>query len=506
VTTALAGHPSARNDAEEPIVRFARDELRFPLWPRQAEILGETYSEGIRTAVYRLGRRSGKGRMAATAASYEATVNADAHLVAVPADEQVAIVVVARSQKQARQVHGFIRGFLRRSGDAVRIVRDTVDELELSNGIVIVTLPCHAASARGYAIAVLILDEVAWWYGTDGSPINPKEVWDALRPGTMQFPSRRIFVLSTPRLPTGFFAELCATASSGAVPGMRHWHATTAEVNPTIPPAELEQERALDEIAFRREYEAEFEASISNVFDPATVREAVRERGDLAPVEGASYLIAIDPAYTGDRFTCLVGHRTSEARIVVDRIRAWEGTKAAPVQLDPTLDEIAILAAAYGGAEVLVDQYTGQVILQELRRRGVRVRLIPWTNEGKVDAIAAARRVLYAGRLEIPRHRQLIEELMQLEQHATPAGRPRFAAPGRAHDDYASALLALVRELEGSGRRRPVMTVVDGRIRWLRVEPEDVEALTTLPQTHWPERIRVAYADQLGLEQEAKTA
>jgi len=44
-----------------PIVRFAAETLGFPLHPRQAEILEEIYTDGIRTAVLRLGRRSGKG-------------------------------------------------------------------------------------------------------------------------------------------------------------------------------------------------------------------------------------------------------------------------------------------------------------------------------------------------------------------------------------------------------------------------------------------------------------
>jgi hypothetical protein len=62
------------------IVRFAADILDFKLHPKQADILDAIYRDGIRTAVLRLGRRSGKGRMMAVIAAYEATVNASAHL------------------------------------------------------------------------------------------------------------------------------------------------------------------------------------------------------------------------------------------------------------------------------------------------------------------------------------------------------------------------------------------------------------------------------------------
>jgi hypothetical protein len=53
-----------------------------------------------------------------------------------------------------------------------------------------------------------------------------------------------------------------------------------------------------------------------------------------------------------------------------------------------------------------------------------------------------------AGRLELPPHGVLVNELIGLEQR--PSGRPQIGAAGRGHDDYAYALLAAVAELDGS--------------------------------------------------------
>jgi hypothetical protein len=430
-----------------PIVSFATDVLGFRLHPKQAEIVDAIYAEGIRTAVLRLGRRSGKGRIAAVVATYEATVNARAHLASAPPGERVAIVVVATSQRQARVIHRYIAGFLQRPALASLVARETLDEIELANGIVILTLPCHAASARGLAIAVVILDEAAWFTGTDGSPLDVGEVWRALVPATAQFPERRVIVASTPRWPIDWFARLCERASTGDDPETRVWHASTAEMNPSIPRAFLDDERVSDPVSYRREYEAEFDAAIASVFDADLVRSAVRDAGEFPARPGVTYIIAADPAFTGDRFAVLVGHREPDGRVVIDRIAAWRGSKAAPVEIDATLDAIASMAVAYNGAKVLIDQYAAEPIRQGLRRRGVRVDERPWSNESKVDAVAAVRRTLYAGRLSIPDHHGLIAELVTLEQRPTQAGRPRIAAPGRAHDDYAMALLALVAEL-----------------------------------------------------------
>lgn len=117
------------------------------------------------------------------------------------------------------------------------------------------------------------------------------------------------------------------------------------------------------------------------------------------------------------------------------------------MQIDLTLDELATMSLAWGGAPVLTDQYSAQTILQGLRARGVPVAEWAWTNASKLDGVAAMRQALYAGRLSLPDHPQLVAELVTLEQRPTPGGRPRIAAPGRAHDDFATAAMMLVAAL-----------------------------------------------------------
>ncbi len=345
------------------IVRFAVEVLGFPLHPRQAEILAEIYGDGIRVAVLRLGRRAGKGRMAAIVAVWEATVNAAAHRAAVRPEERVHIVVVARSREQARLVRDYISEFLRRPALAPLIARETADELELTNGIVIDTLPCNAASVRGMAIAVVIMDEAAWFAGVDGSPLDARELADALVPATAQFPERRMLVLSTPHFGWGWFADLCAAAESGTDPELRVWHATTAEMNPLIDADFLEKARLRDPATFAREFEAEFPAGVAAVLDPALVRAAVRADPDtLSPRPYVRYVIAIDPGFVNDAFALVLAHREGE-HVIVDLVRGWHGTRAAPVQLEVTLDTIAELAKAYNGAQVITDQSMEAAIL-----------------------------------------------------------------------------------------------------------------------------------------------
>jgi hypothetical protein len=114
------------------------------------------------------------------------------------------------------------------------------------------------------------------------------------------------------------------------------------------------------------------------------------------------------------------------------------------VEFDATLDAIAELATEFNGAHGLIDQYAAEPIRQGLGRRGVHVTEQPWTNESKLDAVAATRRLLQGHLLDLPQHGELVGELIALESHALPSGRPRIAAPPGSHDDHATALLALV--------------------------------------------------------------
>jgi len=67
------------------------------------------------------------------------------------------------------------------------------------------------------------------------------------------------------------------------------------------------------------------------------------------------------------------------------------------------------------------------------------------TND-KPDAVSEARRRLADAAARSTRPPDSIRELILLEQHPLPSGRPRIAALSGSSDDYAMALLALVLE------------------------------------------------------------
>jgi hypothetical protein len=430
-----------------PIISFVTDVCGMTPYSAQAALLSELYNDSIRTAILRLGRRSGKDRMASWVAVYEATANADAHRSHVPPGELVGVAIVANSQRQARIILRWCREYLKRDGLDHLVVRDTGDELELSNGMVIVAMPCTARSTRGHAIAVVVFDEAAWFVDVDGSPMSGDELWQALVPATAQFPDGRVLILSTPRWSSGWFADMCRTAISGEFADMRHWWATTRTMNPQISDEWLDGERRKDEPSYLREYEARFDSGVGSALDGEAILAAVRKGlPSLPPAAGVAYAVSIDPAVSGDTWSLLVGHRDGagdDARLMVDMAKGWTGRKGAPLDVRAVLDEVATVSKLYGHAPVVLDQFGQEFVAQGISERGLSPVRRPWTNESKAEALTTARIYANTGRLSLPDHGPLIGELRSLEQTVLPSGRPRIAAPSGQRDDYATAFLAL---------------------------------------------------------------
>jgi hypothetical protein len=111
--------------------------------------------------------------------------------------------------------------------------------------------------------------------------------------------------------------------------------------------------------------------------DADLVRATVRPRAALSARDGLLYVIAVDAAFTGDTFAAMVDHLEASGSLVVDRVDGWRGSKARPLEFDPTLDAIAALSAGYNRADVVIDQYAAEPIRQGLIRRGINVLARP---------------------------------------------------------------------------------------------------------------------------------
>jgi len=327
------------------------------------------------------------------------------------------------------------------------IAGQTADELAFSNGSVIRAYPCSARGIRGDAWSCAILDEAGHYVTTEEGNAAGDRILEAALPALAQFgPEGWLVAVSTPLWKAGMFWKLTERAQSGRFPLMHYVHKTTAQMNPHIPTAWLEEQRRADPDLYAREFEARFIDGASSYLESTDVVACVRHGvGILPPQPRLAYKGALDPAYALDAFSMAVAHRDSDGVFVVDGVWVWKRAGH-----DATLDAVADIANQYGVKSLRTDQHSPVPIREGLARRHLACEYAPWTNESKSDAFAALKIALNTRAIQLPDDPALVEELCALEARPTPAGFTRIAAtPGR-HDDRAFAVAAVLASLKAS--------------------------------------------------------
>lgn len=432
------------------LVDFARDSLGLELYPGQIAVLNAWAVSGRRKALLCLGRRSGKGLMAAVAAIYNAAV-AD-YTGKLRPNEARFIVVVANRQEQAQEFIRVVKEILRSAidPDLVSLVdfeASTLDSIVFRTGVTIRAMPCSSRSTRGLAISLLILDEAGHFQtDTEGTGAG-KQVYQALAPSVAQFGDLGyIMFTSTPKWRSGLFWEQFRNGTEGVDPQLLVLKRATWEMNPTITRESLEPEFRVDPDGAATEYGADFSAAEGAFLDPRDILACQRLDGTLAPVEEVAYKCAIDPAFQKDAFAMAVAHKEKDPdRVVVDGVWTW--TRQG---YERTLDEVAAVAKRYGVTRVRTDQYSSQPVLEGLAKRGLSCDAVPWDNANKFEAFTRLKAGLVTRQVSFPNDDRIVEELMNLEAKPTVTGLVRIAASAGNHDDRATVMAALMDLLENN--------------------------------------------------------
>jgi hypothetical protein len=99
------------------------------------------------------------------------------------------IVIIAADRRQARTIYRYATALLRGIPLLSQmIVRDTAEEINLSNGIVIEILAASFRTVRGYTLVAALCDEIAFWRSDEST--NPDtEIIAALRPAMATVPN-----------------------------------------------------------------------------------------------------------------------------------------------------------------------------------------------------------------------------------------------------------------------------------------------------------------------------
>ena len=407
---------------EEELVQF-----------RRITALPEPVQEPLLELWLAVGRRGGKSQIAALVAVYEAAFKDYSNRLS--PGEVATVMVLACDRKQARTVMRYVAGLLHSNPMLERMIhREQGESIELLNRTVIEVSTASFRAVRGYTLAAVIADEIAFWRSDESA--NPdREIINALRPA-MATLGGKLIALSSPYAKRGALWDTYRR-HYGKPGSILVAQADTRTMNPSLPKRVVDEAMERDPEAARAEYMAEFRSDLETFLLREVVDAAVRSGPLELPFNRVhKYTAFADPTGGGaDEFCLAIGHHEGGKHIVIDVLRARKGTPADIVA------EYAETLKSYNLRTVTGDRYAGSWPADEFRRHGINYRQ---AEKPKSDLYKDLLPALNSGRVEIPPDDRLINQLAALERRTARGGRDSIDHPPGGHDDRANVLAGIV--------------------------------------------------------------
>jgi len=389
-------------------------------------------------AILALGARSGKSFLSSICALYEATVgwlNKDWKKTLSPG-ENIYVAIVATREIQARQIiqtnclrmlehSSMLKGLIKKSTDL---------EITLKNNVKIISGPANSTALRGLPIVVLIMDEASF-YRMEG-PKADEAIFNSLRPRQAQFIGNKLFLISTSGSKQGLFFDYFNEGFN--VPDRLTCQASSDFVNPLIPKAFLEKEKARDIDNYLREYEAIFSERMESFFSFDMLNECFILSGDQKYIPAFTYNLGVDASGLAgaDLFGLGISHRQGQ-KIIIDYAKSFNTQN-----LDIIINEIKEIKKNYNLRIAVIDRYAKGFVKAFLQKLGLVVVIRP----SLADIYVNAKSLAISGNLSLPVNNELKKGLLNTQafyskSNSLTIGHPRDSA---GHSDLADACITSI--------------------------------------------------------------
>jgi hypothetical protein len=397
-----------------------------------------------------VGRRGGKSRTLATIATFLALCRPYEEYLA--PGEVATIAIISTDRKQARTIYRYILGLIQKVPLLTGMLEDAnAEQITLRNRVVIEITTASFRSSRGYSFAAVLCDEIAFWRSDETSANPDVEILRALRPGMASIPGSILLLASSPYAKRGELYNAFRKHYGKDDARVLVWKGSTAEMNPRIDKAVIEEAYADDPEAARAEYGAEFRDDLADYITRELV-EAVTMwgRSDLPPEAGVTYSAFCDPSGgLSDAMTLAVGHLSVDNLCVLDRL----------LEIRPPFDpEVAVAQCAsvlrdYRVLSVQGDHYAGLWPVARFAEHGITFEQCA---RPKSDLYMDLLPLFNARRIELLESNRLLREFCGLERKTSRSGRDSVDHIPGSHDDNANAVAGLLVQLDLD--RRPLLT------------------------------------------------
>jgi hypothetical protein len=380
------------------------------------------------------GRGSGKSRFVSLLIVYF-SVGRQWH---VAAGENIYIMLFAPTRRQAHISYRYVLGLLKSVPSfAAMICRETAEEIELDNGVIIEIGVADGRKPRGRSIAVAFVDEGAF-LPTDDSATPDTELLRALRPALARVPGSLLVFVSSPYAQRGELFKAFQQHYGKDDSDTLVVKGATRDLNPTFDERAIAEAFTDDPASAESEYAANFRTDVQELFSRDVLEaRVVAGRLELSQQPGTTYKAFLDFAGGSgtDSATLAIAHLDpSTDRAVLDLVREVRP----PFSPEQTCAEFATSIRAYT-SEGVADRWGGQFPVEAMQKLGIRVKVSERT---KSDLYRELLPLVNSGRVELLDHPRLIAQLANLERRTARGGKDSIdhGPGGTAHDDLANAV------------------------------------------------------------------
>jgi len=393
-----------------------------------------THSTPFREVFCVSGRRSGKSRVAAACAVFQASFR-DWKKVLGPGERGKALIV-ATDREQARVVHSYVAGLLH-SNPTLRglIVSEGKERIELSTGVDIEVATASYRGIRGRTVVFACLEELAFWRASEIYANPAMEIFRALKPSLATAPGSLLLGISSAYARQGLLWEQVQKHHGKDGSDVLVWVSDSRTMNPTLSEKMIAQELEADPVGARAEWLSVFRDDVESFLGLDLLKSAVvpGRVADVPLAKGAAAVGFIDPSGgRQDSYTAAVASVDSGGRIVINAVRE----RRPPFSPEAVTAEFAEFFKGYGVVTVVCDRWGGEWVHELWRKNGVDVET---ADETASELYLSFLALVSSGRVELPDNQRLMTQLLQLERRVRPGGKDAVVHPPGLHDDLANA-------------------------------------------------------------------
>lgn len=410
------------------------------------------------------GRRSSKTLLASIICAYEAykliQIGDPYIYYNIPYDEEMAIINVANSQKQAGRLFSqikarirnapFFRGRVQGRGESASELRlYTNQDLEklksqkinvaVEGSIVLVCGHSNPDTLRGYSSPCIIFDELQYY--TEHPIVSGSDFYNTLIPSITKFTTKgdgRLIEISTTGSPSGIFYSIHKQGQSleTKFDEILGFHLATWDINDDLPynSAFLKLQREKDPESFDIEYGARWSATglVSKYFPEEKVKRCIKGSVTIqeTPIPGAQYFMHIDPAAKRNNYAVVIVQKKryinnrgeKRSKIILARHYLWTPSPGVGLDLVKLDDEALKIARLYRPISITYDTWNSVHSVDYLVKHGFHAKSIPFGKYNKQYYYQNLLDLMEREELELYADERVVGELLNLKFKTTAKG------------------------------------------------------------------------------------